>query len=201
MKLRSALPMRVAKYGSILIALVFCAAGVAIMLLPALPLSAIGAFLGCAMLAFGIVRMIGYFSRDLFRLAFQYDLQFGIRLCVLGIITLIRRQNVAEFICIAYGVCVVAESLFKARTALEARRFGIRQWWLTLALAILSAAAGILVVLWPTTAVHIVKLMLGIALLAEGLLTLSVVVSMVKIIDHQKPDVIETEAYEVWEDN
>lgn len=201
MKLRSALPMRIAKYGSILMALVFCAAGAAILLLPTLSLGAIGAFLGCAMLVFGIIKMIGYFSKDLFRLAFQYDLQFGALLCILGIITLARRQNAAEFICIAYGVCMVAESLFRAGTALDAKRFGIRQWWLTLALAVLSGAVGVLVVVWPVTAVHMVKLMLGIALLTEGVLTLIVSVSMVKIIDHQKPDVIETEAYEIWEDN
>lgn len=196
MKLRSALPMRVAKYGYILISLVFCAAGAAIMLLPALSLSAIGTFLGCAMLAFGIIRMIGYFSKDLFRLAFQYDLQFGVLLCVLGVITLVRRRNAAEFICIAYGICMLTESLFKVKTALEARRFGIRQWWLTLALAIVSAAAGVLILIWPAAAVHMVKLILGISLLAEGVLSLSVAVSMVKIIDHQRPDVIDVEYYE-----
>ena len=196
MKLRSALPMRIAKYGYILISLVFCAAGVAIMLLPTLSLSAIGTFLGCAMLVFGVIKMIGYFSKDLFRLAFQYDLQFGVLLCVLGIITLARRQNAGEFICIAYGICMLAESLFKAKTALEARRFGIRQWWLTLTLAILSGVAGVLVMIWPVATIHMVKLILGISLLTEGVLSLSVAVSMVKIIDHQKPDVIDVEYYE-----
>lgn len=200
MKNRSVLPMRVAKYGYIFLSAVFCAVGVAIMLLPAPPMEAIGTFFGVAVLAYGVIKLVGYFSKDLFRLAFEYDLQFGILLCLLGIIILARRGNAVEFICVAYGISMVADGLFKAKIAFEARRFGIQQWWMTLLFALLAGVAGLLITVWPTAAVRMVKLLLGLSLLAEGLLGLSVAISLIKIVDHQQPEVIDVDTYEVWEE-
>ncbi len=50
----------------------------------------LGRLLGVGMIVFGAIKLVGYFSRDLFRLAFQYDLAFGILLIALGIVTLAR---------------------------------------------------------------------------------------------------------------
>ena len=90
MKLRSVTPMKIAKYGYIAISAIFTLAGLAMIFYPTPSQSFIGIFFGIAILVFGIIKLVGYWSRDLFRLAFQYDLQFGVLLCVLGIITLIR---------------------------------------------------------------------------------------------------------------
>lgn len=200
MKQHSVLPVKVAKYGYILISVVFCIAGIAIILLPAPPLAVIGTFFGSAMLIFGLVKLVGYFSKDLFRLAFQYDLQFGILLIVLGIITLIKRADAAEFICIAYGVCMIIDCLFKIKIALDAKSFGIHQWWLTFSFAILNGIAGILVTICPTVLIRVASVLIGISLLTEGILSLSVAISMIKVIDHKKSDVIQTDEYEIWEE-
>lgn len=200
MKLRSVLPMKVAKYGYVLISLVFCIAGIAIALLPEPPTSAIGIFFGVSMLIFGIIKLIGYYSKDLFRLAFQYDLQFGILLSILGVITLVKYTDAIRFMCTSYGVCVIADCLFKIKITFEAKHFGIRQWWLTLALAISSGFLGLLVTICPVVSTRAINILLGISLMAEGILSLSVAINMVKIIDHQQPDVITIDDYEKWED-
>lgn len=197
MKMRSAVPMKVAKYGYILVSIVFCLVGIRILLIPTPEMATIGLFFGIAMLAFGIIKLIGYFSRDLFRLAFQDDLQFGILLIILGLITLAKRENIASFLCVAYGISMVTDGLFRAKTALEAKRFGIHSWWLTMVLSILNGSIGVLVIAWPQTAITMAQALLGVSLILEGGLSLSVAVSMVKIIDHQKPDVIDAEYYEV----
>lgn len=197
MKLCSVVPMKVAKYGYIAISIVFCLAGVTLLALPEPPVTAIGLFFGVSLLVFGVIKLIGYFSKDLFRLAFQYDLQFGILLMTLGIITLLRPAAAVEFICIAYGLCMIADGLFKGKTALEAKRFGIRRWWLTMLLAALAALAGLLVLLSPVLLLRAVNVLLGLSLLVEGVLNLSVAISMVKIIDHQRPDAIDVDYYEV----
>lgn len=197
MKLHSVVPMKVAKYGYIAISIVFCLAGVTLLALPEPPVTAIGLFFGVSLLVFGVIKLIGYFSKDLFRLAFQYDLQFGILLMTLGIITLLRPAAAVEFICIAYGLCMIADGLFKGKTALEAKRFGIRRWWLTMLLAALAALAGLLVLLSPVLLLRAVNVLLGLSLLVEGVLNLSVAISMVKIIDHQRPDAIDVDYYEV----
>ena len=53
----------------------------------------------------------------------------------------------------------------------------------------------------PSEAVEVIVTLLGISLLCEGILNLSVAVSLVKIVKHQKPDVIDAEYSDVWEDN
>ena len=187
MKLRSVTPMKIAKYGYIAISAIFTLAGLAMVFYPT-P-------------SFGIIKLVGYWSRDLFRLAFQYDLQFGVLLCVLGIITLIRHEDAVAFLCVAYGICIMADSLFKIRTALDAKAFGIRQWWVTLVLAGLTALIGLLITLCPVTAARVVTVLLGISFVSEGLLSLGVAISMVKIVNNQQPDVIVSDDYEEWEES
>ncbi len=197
MKLRSVLPMRVAKYGYIAISLIFCLVGIALILLPMPSMSAISLFFGIAMLVFGIFKLIGYYSKDLFRLAFQYDLQFGILLIILGAVTLFMREDALRFICVAYGVCLMADCLFRIGIAFDAKHFGIQSWWVTLALAIFGGIVGLLLTVCPVAALEAAKVLLGVSLFAEGILSLSMVVSMVKIIKHQQPDVIIADEYEI----
>lgn len=201
MKHRSVVPMQVAKYGYIFMSVAFCLAGILILLAPTPQADVIGLFFGIAMLLFGAIKLVGYFSKDLFRLAFQNDLQFGILLIVLGAITLLRRENVVTFLCVAYGIAVVADSLFRAKTALDAKRFGIHSWWITMVLSLLSGIMGIVIIAYPVTVIALTQTLLGVSLVLEGALSLSVAVSMVKIINHQKPDAVDVDFYEVWEDN
>ena len=84
MKMRCVTPMWIAKVGYIVMSLVFCGVGAAFILRPEPSMAVIGRALGIALVVFGGVKLVGYFSGDLFRLAFQYDLAFGILLIALG---------------------------------------------------------------------------------------------------------------------
>lgn len=199
METRSVTPMRAAKTGYVVMSIVFCVVGVLFIALPARSAVMIGRVLGAAMAAFGVVKLVGYFSKDLYRLAFQYDLEFGILLIALGVIVLLRTNGVMDFICIAAGVSILADGLFKIQIAIDARRFGIRDWWLILLLAVVTGGVGLLLVFRPWESVQVLTALLGAALLAEGVLNLCVALSTVKIVKNQRPDVIETEYFEVRE--
>ena len=199
MKMRSMTPMRVAKTGYILMSLIFCGLGLLFILRPDRSLAVMGRVLGIAMIAFGAFKLVGYFSRDLYRLAFQYDLEFGILLVVLGIIVLPRSEDVMGVLAAALGIAILADGLFKARIAMDSRAFGIGNWWMTLVLAVITCGAGGLLVLRPWQGAKLLARLLGASLLCEGVLNLCVAVSTVKIIDHQHPDVIEAEYTEVKE--
>ena len=197
MKTRCTIPMWVAKTGYIVMSLVFCAAGGALIVRPGLSASVIGRVLGTAMILFGAVKLVGYCSRDLYRLAFQYDLGFGLLLIALGVLVLVRPTQVLDFLFTALGVAVLTDGLYKVQIALDARRFGISTWWLTLILAIATVGVGLALVFRPWDSVRLLTILLGAALLAEGILNLCVAVSTVKIVSHQRPDVIEVTSYEV----
>lgn len=199
MENRSVTPMRIAKAGYIVMSAVFCAAGVLFIALPEQAAVAAGRMLGAAMIVFGAVKLVGYFSRDLFRLAFQYDLEFGILLIALGVISLLRTSGVLDFICVAMGVAILTDGLFKIQISIDARRFGIAAWWVVLLLAVAAGAVGMALIFRPWESAMLLTVLLGAALLAEGVLNLCVAVSTVKIIKNQRPDVIETEYFEVQE--
>lgn len=191
MKMRSVAPMRIAKGGYVVMSAVFCIVGILFLFHPGLSVRLIGRALGIAMIVFGCIKLVGYFSRDLFRLAFQYDMEFGILLIILGVIVLIKSENVMNFIFIALGVAILTDGLFKVQIAMDARTFGIGIWWLILIFAVITGFAGLLLVFRPGESAVVLTRLLGISLLAEGILNFCVVISTVKIVKHQRPDVIE----------
>ena len=197
MKNRCTAPMRAAKAGYIIMSLVFCGAGALFIARPELSAAAISRALGAAMILFGAVKLVGYFSKDLFRLAFQYDLGFGLLLIALGILVLAKPAGVLDFIFIALGIAILTDGLFKVQIAVDSKRFGIPTWWLTLTLAMVTGVVGLVLVFRPWDSVRLLTALLGAALLAEGILNLCVAVSTVKIVGHQRPDVIEATSFEV----
>ncbi len=197
MKNRCTIPMWVAKAGYIVMSLVFCGAGVLFIVKPELSAMVISRALGAAMIVFGLIKLVGYFSKDLFRLAFQYDLGFGLLLIALGILVLAKPAGVLDFIFVALGIAILADGLFKVQIAVDSKRFGISTWWLTLVLAMVTGVVGLALVFRPWDSARLLTTLLGAALLAEGILNLCVAVSTVKIVDHQRPDVIEVTSFEV----
>ena len=149
MKMRSVIPMKIAKTGYIVMSAVFCAVGLLCVIRPDSSVLTIGRLLGAAMLLFGCIKLVGYFSRDLFRLAFQYDLEFGILLIILGLIVLVKSESIMNFVFIALGVAILADGLFKIQISLDSRRFGIDTWWMVLLFAVLTVFAGLLLVFRP----------------------------------------------------
>ena len=186
--MRSVLPMKAAKIGYIVLSVLYCVLGIFFFFLPDLSLTAIGIMLGIGMIVFGIVKIIGYFSKDLFRLAFQYDLAFGGLLIALGIIVLVNPEHLLSFFCIVIGIAVLCDGLFKIQIAIDSKPFGIRTWWLILLFAVITVAAGVLLIIRPAQAARMLTVFLGISVFADGILNLIVAVFTVKIIDHQLSD-------------
>lgn len=189
--MRSVAGMRTAKIGYIVISVLLCAMGILLIVWPELSASVIGIICGILLIVFGAVKLIGYFSKDLYRLAFQYDLAFGILLILLGVIMLVRPGGLMDFICIVLGLSILTDSLLKMQIAVDAKQFGLNKWWLILLLSVIAGIFGLVLVLRPTASASVLMVLLGITLLSEGLLNMSTAITAVKIIKHQQPDVIE----------
>ena len=197
MKMRSVTPMRIAKIGYIVMSVLFCLAGVLFIAMPEISTKIIGICIGISMILFGTVRLIGYFSKDLYRLAFQFDLEFGILMMILGVIVLFNPENLMAFICVAIGISILLDGLFKIRIAFDSKQFGIKSWWLILALAIVTGVIGVFLIFDSATGSELMTVILGLTLLSEGILNLSTVISTVLIVKNQAPDIIETDIIDI----
>lgn len=186
--MRSVKIMKAAKIGYIVMSLLFCVFGLCLILMPGMMTPVIAVIFGILLILFGIVKLIGYFSRDLFRLAFQYDLALGLFLIVLGVVTILRTDHVMVFIGVVTGIYALVDGLLKIQISLDAKMFGLGLWWLILVSAILAGVTGCFLIFRPMESARILVILLGICFLAEGILNLVTVLTAVKIIRHQLPD-------------
>ena len=185
--------IKAAKTGYIIISILLCVLGIVLIAVPDFSVTLLCVLGGGIMMLFGLVKIIGYCSKDLYRLAFQFDLAFGILFVVLGFILIIRTDAMVNLICIVMGICVLADALLKIQISIDSRAFGIKKWWLILAMAILTGVAGFLLIFWPSESIQTIMILFGIDLITEGVLNLITILTAVKIIRHQLPEVIDVE--------
>ena len=188
---RNIIPMRTAKTGYIVLSAVLFLMGLFLLIFPKTVGSVFADVLGIAMILFGIIKVIGYFSKDLFRLAFQYDLAFGVLITLLGIATMARPDGLLEFLCMVIGILILADGLFKIQMSMDARQFGIHKWWLILSFAVIAGTIGAFLLFNPSEGSLVIMRLIGVALMSEGIMNLATVLTTVKIIKHQKKDVLE----------
>lgn len=189
--------IKTAKIGYIVMSAVLCILGVLLIMAPEFFAPLIAKICGIALAVFGLVKLIGYFSRDLFRLAFQFDLASGILLMLLGAVMIFRADHAVVFAGIVLGVYILVDGLLKIQIALDAKQFGIGRWWLIFAAAVLTGIIGFLFVLRPTESGELFMILTGISLLAEGILNFITVLLAVRIIHNQRPDQIDAKSYRI----
>ena len=174
-----------------MISILLCVLGIVLIAVPDFSVTLLCRLGGGIMMLFGLVKVIGYCSKDLYRLAFQFDLAFGILLMALGIILIIRADAMVNLICIVMGICVLADALLKIQISIDSKTFGIQKWWLILAMAILTGVAGFLLVFRPSESIQVIVILLGISLITEDVLNLITILTAVKIIRHQRSEIID----------
>lgn len=181
--------IQAAKSGYIIVSVLLCMLGAALIADPTFSVLLLCRLSGLLLVLFGAIRIVGYVSKDLYRLAFQYDLAFGILLIALGALMMLRTDKMANVLFSILGIYVLADALLKVQIAIDAKTFGIDSWWLILAAAVVAGVAGFLLVLRPSESAGAVMISLGAALLAEGALNFITILAAVKIVRRRGPDV------------
>ena len=189
--MKSTLPVTVAKTGYIIMSFLLSLLGIIFIAKPESSALFIGIAIGALMIIFGAVKIIGYLSKDLYRLAFQFDLCFGILFILLGIAVIVKAENVVSFICWAIGIAILADGIFKIQIAKDSKQFGIKCWWMIAAFAVITMIIGLFLLIYPEKGAKLMVILLGISLLCDGLLNLITILLEVKITKNQRPDVIE----------
>ena len=98
----------------------------------------------------GAAKMIGYYSNDLYRLAFQFDFAIGI-------------------LCALLSVYVILDALLKLQIAMDARRFGMQSWIAILCSSLLLGLGGLFALSALYSSFLTPSVAIGIALGLDGL--------------------------------
>lgn len=137
---------------------------------------------GVLLFLFGIVKLFGYFSRDLLQLAFQFDFAMGIISCLMGLTMIFWSEQLMEVLVIGIGLFMLMDALLRIQTALDAKKIGVQLWWMILLIALLTAVIGALLFFRPYNGIEAAAFLIGLNLSIDGILNLYVVQSTVSTI-------------------
>lgn len=175
--------LKIARNGYITISCVFCILGIFLMANPGCSAKMLCTLIGIIFIISGVIKIIGYFSKDFYCLAFQFDLAFGILMITVGMLMLIRTERLLHLIFVIFGLMILADALFKIQMSLDAKRFGLNLWWRILAVAVLTGIFGTILLIEPGEGAKLTMIFMGVGLLMEGLMNLYVAVYTIKIIE------------------
>ena len=154
--------------------------GAVLLIAPGIALDVVCIIFGIYMIIYGAVKIMGYFAKDAYQLAFQFDLALGIVIAIVGIVFVCRTARVVQLLSTCIGIVMLVDATFKIQTSIDSKRFGISRWWLMLILAVIVAAIGILLILMPGETTRLMVRLIGLNLCMDGILNLVIVIDTVK---------------------
>ena len=139
-------------------------AGIALVIWPGASVITICYVVGSAAILVGAVRLAGYFSKDSYNLNFQFDFAMGLVFLILGTVLIFHPGDTVAVLHFGVGILVLVDSVFKLQTALDAKHFGLKKWWVMLLCALLCAGLGLVLVILPFRTAEILVRVTGAAL-------------------------------------
>ena len=95
----------------IVMSLLFCVLGIFLMARPKSSVKMLCVLMGIMLILYGAIKISGYFTRDAFCLAFQFDLAFGILLMAVGVILIARKNFAVDLIFSVLGFSILLEGI------------------------------------------------------------------------------------------
>lgn len=103
--------------------------------------------LAIASIVIGGAGIYGYFSNDMYRLAFQSDFALGIFNIIFGTLLIFLPARLTELLPCAIGIITILDAGNKSQISIEGFRFGMHKWFLVLISAVAEAVLGVAVII------------------------------------------------------
>lgn len=179
--------VRMARDGYILISVIFYIAGIIYMIVSSVSPMVVCISSGIILIVYGLVKILGYFSDDLYCLAFQYDLACGLFLIVVGIIVLGCNLRIWNYLSPGLGLLILLDSFLKLQTSKDAQKFGLETWNWILAFSVIAGIFGVLIIVKPFPDMRISHIINGCGLLMEGFMNHLTVIKTVIVTNERMP--------------
>lgn len=164
------------KWAYLLVSIFFIALGLLLVIRPDTSMIQFCRFLGGVALLFGVVRIIGYFVREIEGVGLRYDFATGAFAIIAGAFMLWRAPDVANVMAVVIGLFILVDCVFKLQVAMDSKRMGASSWWITLLFTCVALVLGLLLIFDTFKGQKILSIMMGIALVADGLQNLCTVI-------------------------
>lgn len=153
----------------ILMAVVSLLIGVIMVIYPQKTMSIICYAIAAAILIYGIVDIISYFTAKSYDGAFSLTLLKGIIASVIGIVIFINPKYLATFIPIVLGILLIIDGITSIQKSVFLKNNNIYFWHISMIESIITFAFGIFVLINPLNVEKAIIICLGIAFIWYGI--------------------------------
>lgn len=164
----------------IVLSVVLVLLGICMLIFPAFFAYTICRIIGAVCIIHGIMRLVGYFSNDLYKIAFQFDLALGIASIILGLVIIFNTEGFVSLVPIIIGIFTLVSGTLKIQSSVDAKRFGLSTWWLLLLCSVVTMLFGMVLILCPLESMSAIISVMGISLIIDGIQSLFLVIYTVK---------------------
>ena len=181
------------KWNLILLAVIFIALGIVLILWPGATMKTICYLLAAMHLAIGVVSLINYLRKDISGIIYRYDLVVGLCAILGGILVIVKVDKLTDLIPAVLGFLVTMSGIMKMQNSVDMLRLGHGTWHVAFAMAIVNIVAGIVLLMNPFEAAQILIMCLGIALVYSGITDLYVTISISRRLSRLKTEIVVAE--------
>ena len=181
------------KWNLILLAVIFIALGIVLILWPGATMKTICYLLAAMLLAIGVVSLINYLRKDISGIIYRYDLVVGLCAILGGILVIVKVDKLTDLILAVLGFLVTMSGIMKMQNSVDMLRLGHGTWHVAFAMAIVNIVAGIVLLMNPFEAAQILIMCLGIALVYSGITDLYVTISISRRLSRLKTEIVVAE--------
>ena len=181
------------KWNLILLAVIFIALGIVLILWPGATMKTICYLLAAMLLALGVVSLNNYLRKDISGIIYRYDLVVGLCAILGGILVIVKVDKLTDLIPAVLGFLVTMSGIMKMQNSVDMLRLGHGTWHVAFAMAIVNIVAGIVLLMNPFEAAQILIMCLGIALVYSGITDLYVTISISRRLSQLKTEIVVAE--------
>jgi uncharacterized membrane protein HdeD (DUF308 family) len=181
------------KWNLILLAVIFIALGIVLILWPGATMKTICYLLAAMLLALGVASLINYLRKDISGIIYRYDLVVGLCAILGGILVIVKVDKLTDLIPAVLGFLVTMSGILKMQNSVDMLRLGHGTWHVAFAMSIINIVAGIVLLMNPFEAAQILIMCLGIALVYSGITDLYVTISISRRLSRLKTEIVVAE--------
>ena len=161
------------KWNLILLAVLFIALGVVLIVWPSATMTSICYILATILVLLGVVFLIGYLRKDVIGIIYRCDL----------VIVYIKVDKLTDLVPVVLGFLITISGILKLQNSVDLLRLGHGTWHVAFALAIINIVFGVVLLINPF-AKEILITLVGIGFVYSGATDLYVTISISRKLAH-----------------
>lgn len=177
------------KWNLIILAVLFIALGVILILWPAATMTTICYMLAAVLILIGVVSLVNYLRKDISGILYRYDLVVGLSAILGGILVIIKVDQLTALIPVVLGFLVTISGILKMQNSVDMLRLGKGTWYVAFAMAIINIVFGIVLLMNPF-AKEILIICIGVALVYSGVTDLYVTIAISKRLSDIQTEIV-----------